>query len=167
MESESLEIEKVGRKWKVVGSTDEWIFRRVFNRKWKAKIAVEVCKSGGKWKEYCKRINQVPSHRLQPSHSIEVMRKANAEITKLSPTCEEISAYGEYLFATNTNYGVVTLTNGNNQFQRLHDSWYAHSKYGGRVHVDLGCNGYHLMLTKNTYMDFIDFVKDMRVVHKN
>ena len=46
MESESLAIEKVGRKWKVIGSTDEWIFRRAFNRKWKAKITVEVYESG-------------------------------------------------------------------------------------------------------------------------
>ena len=63
MEYESLAIEKVGRKWKVIGSTDEWIFKRFFNRKWKAKIAVEVYKSGGRWKDYCKKINLEPSHR--------------------------------------------------------------------------------------------------------
>ena len=158
----SLAIEKVGRKWKVIGSTDEWIFKRYFNRKWKAKIAVEVYKSGGRWKDYCEKINLEPSHRSQPSHSIEVMRKAYEEITKLSPTCEEITDYGKFLYETNANYGVVTLTNGNDHFQRLHDTWYSHSKYGGRVHIDLGCNGYHLMLTKNTYIDFIDFVKKRR-----
>ena len=163
MEYESFVIEKVGRKWKVVGSADEWIFRRVFNRKWKAKIAVEVYKSGGKWKDYREKINQELSHRSQPYHAIETMRKANEEITKLSPTCEEIAAYGEYLYATSNNYGIVTLTNGNNYFQRLHDTWYEHSKYGGRVHIDLGCNGYHLMFTKNTYMEFIDFIKKRRI----
>ena len=105
MESESLEIEKEGRKWKVVGSTDEWIFRRVFNRKWKADIAVEVYKSGGKWKEYCQNINQ------EPYHAIEAMRKANAEITKLSPTCEEITAYGDYLNGTKTN-GSLWISGG-------------------------------------------------------
>ena len=162
MESEFLRIEKIGRKWKVIGSTDEWIFRRVFNRKWKAKIAVEVYKSGGKWKEYCERINQEPSHRSPPSHALDIMQKASEEITKLSPTCEEITAYGEYLYENKTDYGVLTTTTGNDYFQRLHDTWYEHSKYGGRVHIDLGCNGYHLMLTKNTYMDFIDFIKKKR-----
>ena len=163
----SLVIEKVAKKWRIIGSTDEWIFKRFFNRKWKVNIAVEVYESGGKWKDYCEKINQEPSHRSQPSHAIEAMQKANAEITKLSPTCEEITDYGEYLFVTKRNYGVVTLTNGNKYFQRLHDTWYEHSKYGGRVHIDLGCNRYHLMLMKNTYMDFIDFVKKKREVPKH
>ena len=162
MKYKEMEIEKVRNKWKVIGSDDEWIFKKIFNRKWKAKIAVEVYKSGGKWKDYCIKINQHPSHRLQPLHAIEIMSRANEEIIKLSPTWEEISDYAEYLFENNKNYGVVTLTNGEDFFQRLHDTWYEHSKYGGRVRIDLGCNGYHLMLTKNTYVDFIDFIKNKR-----
>ena len=90
----------------MVGSTDEWVFRRVFNRKWKARIAVEVYKSGGRWKDYCEKINQEPSYRSRPSHAIETISKANEEIIKLSPTCKEITAYGEYLIATEHNYGL-------------------------------------------------------------
>ena len=81
------------------------------------------------------------------------------EIIKLSPTCEEITAYGDHLYETKHDHGVLTITNGNDYFQMVHDTWYSYSKYGGRVHTDLGCNGYHLMFIKEKYMDFIDFIK--------
>lgn len=166
MENKSLELKKIGRKWKVGEYSDEWIFKRFFNRKWKAIAAVEVYKSGGKWKDYCTRISEEPDHSIQPVHAMEIIEKANREIKELKPDCDEIAAYAEHLYANNQDHGTVTLSNGNNYFQKIHDTWYSAPKQGGRVHIDLGCKGYHLMLTKKTYQDFVDFVKDMRGASK-
>jgi hypothetical protein len=67
----------------------------------------------------------------------------------------------------NNYHGTVTEANGEEYFQRIHDTWCQHSKYGGRVHIDLGCNGYHLMLTRETCADFMDFVMERRGGPKN
>jgi hypothetical protein len=162
MKNKYFELEKTGRKWKVGEYSDEWIFKRTFNRKWKPIAAVEVYKSGGKWKDYCKRISEEPCHRNEPVHVKEVILKANSEIKKLEPTCNEIADYAEHLYANNHDHGIVTLSNGNDYFQKIHDTWYSELKQGGRVNIDLGCKGYHLMLTKDTYQEFVDFVKDKR-----
>ena len=42
MNYKEMEIEKVRNKLRVIGSDDEWIFNKLFNRKWKAKIALGV-----------------------------------------------------------------------------------------------------------------------------
>lgn len=162
MAQSTFEIKKAGRKWKVGEYRDEWLFRKVFNRKWKAEIAVDVYKTGGGWKDYCARISNEPSHRLEPAHALKLIKKINGEIAKLSPTCKEMTSYAEYLYKTGSDYGVVTITNGDDYFQRVHDTWYANLKKDGRVNIDLGCNGYHLMLTRKTGYGFISFVRSGR-----
>lgn len=136
----------------------------MFNRKWKAEIAIDVYKAGGGWKEYCARIREEPDHRPEPTHALELIEKIDGEIIKLSPTCQQITAYAKHLYNTKDYYGVVTVTNGNNYFHRIHDTWYSYSKNGGRVHINLGCNGYHLMLTKETAPDFVGFIKSGRSI---
>ena len=162
MENNPFRLEKTGRKWRVGEYGEEWLFKRVYNRKWKAEVAIEVYKSGGRWRDYCERLREEPYHRRKPVLAMEAIRKANGKVIKLKPTCEEISAYGEHLYETGNSHGTVTETNGEEYFQRIHDTWYQDSKQGGRVHIDLGCNGYHLMLTWETCADFINFVRERR-----
>lgn len=119
-------------------------------------------KSGGKWKDYRTRISEKPDHRIEPVHTMKIIEKANSDIRELKHTCDEIAAYAEHLYATNQDHGTITLSNGDNYFQKIHDTWYSAPKQGKRVHIGLGCKGYHLMLTKETYQDFVDFVKEKR-----
>lgn len=91
-----------------------------------------------------------------PYHALKIVEKALAEIRKLDPSCEEIEEYGE-----GGGYGTITYTNSDYYFgPLLHNTW--GKKVGGRVHIDLGCDGYHLMLDKHTAWGFIEFVKKMR-----
>ncbi|GBD98136.1 hypothetical protein BMS3Abin07_00144 [bacterium BMS3Abin07] len=81
------------------------------------------------------------------------------EIKNLVPTCEEIEEYGE---KNEDYYGVVTITQNEEYFIRddPHNTWGL--KRGGRVHIDIGCCGYHLMLDKRSVWDFISFIKEKR-----
>ena len=78
------------------------------------------------------------------------------EIKALNPTPKEIEKYDD-LYG---GYEVSTITNNNNYFLRLHNTWGL--KRGGRIHIDIGVNQIHLMLDKNTAPEFIDFIKKAR-----
>lgn len=91
-----------------------------------------------------------------PYRALRIVEEAHAEIRKLNPSCEEIEEYGE-----GGGYGTVTYTKSDYCFgPRLHDTWDV--KFGGKVHIDIGCDGYHLMLDKNTVWGFVEFVKRKR-----
>ena len=91
-----------------------------------------------------------------PYHALEIVEEALKEIRELSPSCEEIVEY-----AQGGGYGTVTYTSSDNYFgPRLHDTWGV--KFGGRVHIDIGCIGYHLMLDKRTAWGFVEFIKRKR-----
>jgi hypothetical protein len=100
VENNPFQLKRTGRNWKVGEYSEEWLFRRVYNRKWKAEIAIEVYMSGGRWRDYCERIREEPYHGREPVHAIGAIRKAHVELMKMSPTCEEISAYGDHLYET-------------------------------------------------------------------
>jgi len=156
------EIEKVGRKWVVKGKGNGWIFNKIFPTKWKAEVALEVFKEGGRVSDYWKKQREVGlSHPMRiPRKVLQKVGAALDEIEKLQPTCEEIEEYGE-----SANYGEVTITENERYFPpRLHDTWGI--KQGGRVHIDMGCKGVHLMLDQYNAIEFINFIKRKRGINK-
>ena len=91
-----------------------------------------------------------------PHNALAEIEKAFAEIIGLTPTCEEIEAYGEKGY-----YGAVKYTGLSGYHKpKIHNTWGV--KYGGRVHIDIGCGGYHLMLDRGFAFDFIEFIKECR-----
>jgi len=91
-----------------------------------------------------------------PYQALKIVQEALEEIRKLDPTCEEIVEY-----AKGGGYGIITYTNSDYYFgPRLHDTWGI--KFGGSVHIDIGCGGYHLMLDKYSAWEFVEFIKGKR-----
>lgn len=153
-----MKVVKIGRKWAIEGEGEGWIFNRTFPTKWKAEVASKVFKEGGRVSDYWKRAREKAPPKRKPWRVREKLEKALIEIELLDPSCEEIEEYGE-----NAGYGVVTVTENKDYFfPHLHDTW--GEKYGGRVHIDIGCGGYHLMLDKYSAEDFIEFIKNKRKV---
>jgi len=153
-----MRVEKVGRKWIIEGKGKGWIFGRTFPMKWKAQIALEVFKEGGKVSDYWKASREYAAKhpKTPPWRAIEKVTKALEEIKRLYPTCEEIEEYGK-----GVGYGVVTITEHKRYFSpHLHNTWEV--KKEGRVHIDIGSGGYHLMLDKHWAENFIKFIKNKR-----
>jgi len=153
-----MRIVKVEKKWKIEGEGKGWIFDRMFPTKWKAEVALEVFKEGGKVSDYWKKQRECAKNRPKrvPWRVTEKLEKSFKEINSLDPTCDEITEYGE-----NAGYGVVTFSEKKGYFApKLHDTWGL--KQGGRVHIDIGCDEYHLMLDKDYAEDFIVFIKNKR-----
>jgi len=91
-----------------------------------------------------------------PYKAIKVLESALEQIRELEPTTEEIEEYGK-----DWVYGVVTYTKDTGYFSpHLHNTW--RKKWGGRVHIDIGSAGVHLMLDKHAAWGFINFIKDGR-----
>ena len=96
-----------------------------------------------------------------PNDQHEPPDKIAAQIETLDPACEEIVGYAKV-----APYGAVTRSRSQQYFgPTLHDTWGV--KRGGRVHIDLGCGGYHLMLDKYSAWDFVEFVKEERSIHEH
>jgi hypothetical protein len=109
----------------------------------------------------------------------EIVEEAYNKLVELKPTKEEIQEFADMKEGF---YGVVTYSisrkNGDSYFLRFHDTWGL--KWGGRVHVDVGYvdeeikakndnaqyrNIYdttHLMLDKDSVLEFIDFILQKR-----
>lgn len=147
-----------GRKYGIEGVTEGWVTTRLFPRKWKAEIALEVFREGGTFRNYCAKMNEALSERPVP--------EATRAIAENEKACQEICALDVFVndirdFAEIAGYGAVTTTKGNNFFgPSIHDTWGA--KLGGRVHIDLGACGIHLMLDRHNARRFIDFLKERR-----
>lgn len=156
----TYQLKKTGRKWLVTGPGKGWIFKRIFPTKWKAEVAMEVYLKGGRTSDYFEAAREEAEKRppRTPHVVIKEIKQALDEISSMEPTCEEIV---EYAKSRQSHYGVVTVTDSEHYFSpRLHDTW--GEKRGGRVHIDMGCSNYHLMLDKDYSLDFIDFVKRRR-----
>jgi hypothetical protein len=155
-----MKVIRTGRKWKIEGNGNGWVFNKTFPRKFKAEIALRVYQEGGTVKQYWiesrkYKARQVP---ILPRQALEKVNKALEEIRSLNPTCDEIEQYG-----MNAGHGVVTITNSDDYFgPRLHDTW--GTKLGGRVHIDIGCCGYHLMLDQHVAKGFIAYIKQRRAL---
>ena len=151
-----MKLVKKGRKWIVEGKGNGWIFEKTFPAKWKAQIAMKVFKEGGRVSDYWERAREEAPPLREPKKVLKILREALKEIRQLEPTCDEIEEFGEM-----AGYGMVTYTNARRYFPpMLHDTWGV--KRGGRVHIDIGCNGTHLMLDKYAAFGFIDFIKEKR-----
>jgi len=153
-----MNIEKVGRKWIVKGEGDGWIYKKTFPTKWKAEVAMEVFKDGGRISDYWTKQREVNSKRpnRKPWRVLEKVKKSLKRLEELDPSCEEIKEYAQL-----AGDDEITDTDSENKFgPRLHDTWCV--KRGGRVHIDIGCCGYHLMLNKNNAEAFIRFIEDKR-----
>ena len=158
MENRSVELAKRGRKWLVVGSGDGWVFHKMFPTKWKAKVAMEVFAKGGRVSDYWKdaRAQHAKCDHRGPWRVMQRLTQSLEEIQQLKPTCKEILA-----FRPQPVQGVATYTESDRYFApKLHNTWGL--KSGGRVHIDIGCCGCHLMLDKNNAEDFIKFIREMR-----
>jgi len=151
-----MRVVKTGGKWSVEGEGDGWIFKKTFPTKWKAVLALEVFQQGGRVSDYWERARWAAPSPKVPHRALEEIEKSLAKIDRLSPTCDEIIAYG-----ARGEYGTVTKAHSDEYFRaRIHDTWGA--KSGGRVHIDLGCSGYHLMLDRQHAKEFIKFIEDRR-----
>lgn len=149
-------IVKVGRKWAVEGDSEGWVFKKKFPTKWKAEVALEVFKKGGRVSDYWKAARERPPPKKVPWKAQERVLRAFDEIEVLKPTPEEIEEYGK-----EPCYGVVTYTDDKGYFPpRLRNTWGL--KRGGRVHIDIGSGGVHLMLDKDAAQGFIEFIKTKR-----
>ncbi len=152
-----MKVVKKGRKWFIEGNGNGWIFNRSFPTKWKAEIALEVFKEGGRVSDYYWRIKEKAPPKRKPWRVIKKLEILCEKIKELRPTCDEIVEFAENI----ADYGQVTYTDDDNYFgPRVHDTWL--KKLGGRVHIDIGCRGYHLMLDKNVVETFIDFIENRR-----
>lgn len=155
-----MKIEKKGKKWIVKGDGKEWIYNKTFLTKWKAEVAVEVFKEGGRVSDYWNKLKEINRPIGVPYKALKIINDAFEEINKLNPTCEEIEKYGDQ-----AEYGEVTITESNRYFPpEVHNTW--GEKAPGRVHIDLGCNSVHLMLDKKHVNKFITFIKNCRENNK-
>ena len=157
-----MKLVKVRRKWAWVTEPPEqgWVFNKLFPTKWKAEIAKNVALKGGKprdcWKKYEAYSSSHPQK--EPCKVLKIVRKQLEEIQKLNPTPAEIEKYAE---DGGGGYGTVTVTDSTGYFPpKLHNTW--GKKWGGRVHIDMGSGGYHLMLDKHAANNFIEYLKDSR-----
>ncbi len=152
-----MRVEKAENKWIVVGEGEGWVFNRTFPRKWKAEIALDVFKVGGRVSDYwedCRDFAPIVPHPFEAIMRVEVCLEV---IKKLKPTCAEIEYYAEKL----ADEDEVTDTRGKNYFGPYFHNTYQ-KKIGGRVHIDIGCSGYHLMLDKHRAKKFIKFIVSSR-----
>lgn len=151
-----MRVVKTGGKWSVEGEGDGWIFKKTFPTKWKAVLALEVFQQGGRVSGYWERARDEAPPPKQPYRAMEEIKKSLAKIEGLGPTCEDIIAY-----AARAEHGTVTKAHSDEYFRaRIHDTWGV--KSGGRVHIDLGCAGHHLMLDRRHAKEFIKFIEDRR-----
>jgi hypothetical protein len=151
-----MRLTKTGRKWIVEGTGEGWIFHWKFPTKWKAEVAVKVFGEGGRASDYFKKAREEAPPRRFPRRVTEQLKEALEEIETLDPTCEEIEE-----FAKGGGHGIVTSARSESYFgPRFHDTW--GGKQGGRVHIDIGCCGYHLMLDKSVAEGFVKFIKSRR-----
>jgi len=91
-----------------------------------------------------------------PSKALAEIEKACEEIKKLQPISDEIVSY-----AKQASYGEVTYTKDESYFgPKVHNTW--GKKQRGRVHIDIGSEGYHLMLDRHASLRFIEFIKKVR-----
>jgi hypothetical protein len=153
-----MKLLKKGRKWIVEGDGEGWIFNKRFPSKWKAEIALRVFENGGRVSDYWKEARRYAESRpaIEPKHVLKKLESALEEIRELDPTCDEIEEFGK-----DAGYGIVTITEEEDYYEpHLHNTW--GRKYRGRVHIDIGCRGYHLMLDKRTAPAFIEFIRHNR-----
>ena len=70
--AQGMRIEKSGKKWIVRGQDKGWIFRKVFPRKWKAEVALNVFQEGGRVSDYWKAAREEQERRRskQPKSGI-------------------------------------------------------------------------------------------------
>jgi len=153
-----MNLVKKRRKWVIEGEGEGWIFKWVFPAKWKALIGIEVFQKGGRVSDYWIAARKHPKRVMHAGRVRQELESALEEMQKLEPTTEEIEEYGKA-----AGYGVVTYTRSTQYFPpTLHDTW--GSKKGGRVHIDIGSNGTHLMLDKFSAWAFIGFIEEKRKV---
>lgn len=86
------------------------------------------------------------------------------EIYDLSPTDEEMEQFVSYLENTNQRHGTVSYNSNPNRYYDgpfIHDTY--RKKWGGRMHIDTGYPGVHIMLDRHMAPYFIIFIRNLRV----
>ena len=154
-----MNIVRKRRRWFIEGDGEGWIFNKQFLTKWEALLAMEVFRKGGRVSDYWAAKKEHPKRKMNAWRVRGQLQQALEEIRELGPTSEEIKEYGEQ-----AGYGTVTYTRNARYYPpHLHDTW--GRKWGGRVHIDIGSGGIHLMLDNVSAFDFIEFIRDRRKSH--
>lgn len=147
------------RKWIVADAPAGWASRCEFPTKWRADIAMKVLLQGGSRREYLAQVRKEKEHRpdgYEPYKARAEVAACAEELDALDPTSEEIIEY-----ARTAPHGVVTRARSEDYFwPSVHDTH--GKKWGGRVHIDLGAGGYHLMLDRIYARHFIEFIRERR-----
>lgn len=150
---------KVDKKWYVEGDATGWIVEKRFPAKWKAELAIRIYQLGGKYSDYMKQVGLEKENRpkRKPVKAIKELEQALSIINSLDPTCDEIIEYGK-----SEHYGAASFNERNGGYWKpqLHNTW--GEKRGGRVHIDIGCGGWHLMLDRYWAPDFIAWIREKR-----
>jgi len=151
-----MHVVRYGRKYRIEGVTEGWVTTRSFPTKWKAEIALEVFKAGGTFRNYCVKMNEALRERPVPgaNKALAEIQEAYEELRKLNWSKEDVVD-----FVKIADYGAATTCKGKDFFgPDIHDTWGV--KKGGRVHIDLGAAGIHLMLDRQNARRFIEFLKE-------
>lgn len=91
--------------------------------------------------------------------TIRELEQLLSVIRRLSPTCEEIRSYG----IKHAGFEQVTYAGDQTYFGPYLHNTKALNEYGP-IHIDLGCGGIHLMLSKGSATTFIEYLRDSRPV---
>jgi len=154
--SREFQIAKCGWSYQVEGPGEGWVFEKKYSRKWRAKIAIEVFCEGGRVSDYWRRARDEKPPIRYATRAYDEIEKLCSEIIELDPSTDDIEGFGRLDI-----YGTVTQSKSKDYFPpRVHDTW--GEKSGGRVHIDLGWNGYHLMLDRTYARVFIEFIQERR-----
>lgn len=78
-------------------------------------------------------------------------------IRALNPTCKEILSYGEKY----AGFDQITYARDETYFGPSLHNTKSLGEYGP-IHIDIGCGGIHLMLTKGSAKSFIEYVTHLR-----
>lgn len=153
-----MEIRQNGKKWIVIGCDKGWIAERTFPTKWKAVVALDVFKRGGNLKDYWEEARKNRPREVIPRKAIDEIKMLYEKILALKPTPDEIALYGK---RNERVRGLVTITPSEGYFPpKIDNTW--KKKRGGKVHIDMGSNGYHIMLTRAEGANFLAFVQKIR-----
>ncbi len=109
-------------KWGIKGIKSGWIVNKTFRLKWKAEIALEVFKNGGRISDYWIKSREEKFKREErfPLNVMNQLEEGLKVINEMDPTPEEIEEFAR----ENNDYGVVTISESNDYFPpRIHNTW--------------------------------------------
>ncbi|MDP2218069.1 MAG: hypothetical protein Q8J68_12375 [Methanolobus sp.] len=93
----------------------------------------------------------------------EKMEQWLCEILVMDISDEEMEKFVRHVQFDNMWHGVVSCNSNPNRYYGLpsiHDTY--GMKWGGRMHIDMGYPGVHIMLGRHAAPYFINYIKELR-----